>query len=66
MLLATGSSKAAMVAQAVEGPLTAMVPASALQLHPDAVILLDEAAASGLRCRADYDAQAALHQGPAA
>lgn len=58
MLLATGASKAEMVAKAVEGPLTAMVPASALQLHPDAVMLLDEAAAAGLQRRVDYDAEA--------
>jgi len=34
VLMAWGSSKAHAVAQAVEGPLTAMVPASVLQLHP--------------------------------
>lgn len=60
MLLATGASKAEMVARAVEGPVTAMVPASALQLHPDAVMLLDEAAAAGLQRRTDYDAEAEL------
>ena len=48
LLVAQGEGKAAAVAAAVEGPLTAMVPASALQLHPDAVVLLDEAAASRL------------------
>jgi glucosamine-6-phosphate deaminase len=31
---------------AAEGPITAMVPASFLQLHPRAVFLLDEEAAS--------------------
>lgn len=60
LLLATGASKAGMVAKAVEGPVTAMVPASALQLHPDAVMMLDEAAAAGLQRRADYDAEAEL------
>jgi glucosamine-6-phosphate deaminase len=48
LLVAQGEGKAAAVAAAVEGPLSAMVPASALQLHPDAVVLLDEAAASRL------------------
>jgi glucosamine-6-phosphate deaminase len=48
MLIATGESKAAPIASAVEGPLTAMVPASALQLHPHTTIVLDEAAASQL------------------
>jgi glucosamine-6-phosphate deaminase len=48
LLVATGASKAHPVAAAVEGPLTAMVPASVLQLHPDATLLLDEAAAEAL------------------
>lgn len=55
MLLASGPSKAAAVAKAVEGPLSAMVPASALQLHPDALVLLDEAAAGALTLRSYYD-----------
>lgn len=49
VLVATGAAKAAAVAAAVEGPLTARVPASVLQLHPDATLWLDEEAASGLR-----------------
>ncbi len=48
VLIATGESKAAPIALAVEGPLTAMIPASALQLHPRVTVLVDEAAASGL------------------
>jgi glucosamine-6-phosphate deaminase len=48
LLLAQGESKAAAVAAAVEGPLSAMVPGSALQLHRSATVLLDEAAASQL------------------
>ena len=48
LLLAQGESKAAAIAAAVEGPLAAMVPGSALQLHPDAVVIVDEAAASKL------------------
>ncbi len=57
LLLATGAAKAAPVALAVEGPLAALVPASALQLHPHATVLLDEAAASELR-HTDYYRQA--------
>ena len=53
VLIATGSRKAQAVAAAVEGPLTASCPASVLQLHPHATVLLDDAAASGL-ARADY------------
>jgi glucosamine-6-phosphate deaminase len=48
VLVATGAGKAAPVARAVEGPLTAMCPASVLQLHPHATVVVDEAAAAGL------------------
>lgn len=48
VLVATGASKARPVAAAIEGPLSAMVPASALQLHPHATFVLDEAAAADL------------------
>jgi hypothetical protein len=53
LLLATGKNKAQAVAQAVEGPITSMNPASALQLHPSAIFCLDEEAASELS-RTDY------------
>jgi glucosamine-6-phosphate deaminase len=53
ILVAWGGGKAAAVAAAVEGPVTAMVPASALQLHPHVSVVLDEPAASSLRL-ADY------------
>ncbi len=49
VLVALGKAKAAPIALAVEGPVTAMVPASALQLHPHVTVLLDTAAASRLR-----------------
>jgi glucosamine-6-phosphate deaminase len=48
-LFASGEGKAAAVAAAVEGPVSSMCPASVLQLHPHAVLFLDEAAASALR-----------------
>lgn len=48
LLLAFGRKKAQAVAQAAEGPLTAMVPASILQMHQRAIFLLDEEAASRL------------------
>lgn len=47
-LLAFGEGKADAVRAALEGPVTSDCPASALQLHPDATFVLDEAAASGL------------------
>ena len=53
VLLATGEGKADAVALAVEGPVAAMVPASALQLHPHATVVVDEAAAAKLKL-ADY------------
>lgn len=52
-LLAFGESKAQAVAAAVEGPLTASLPGSAIQLHEHATVVVDEAAASLLR-NADY------------
>jgi len=48
VLLATGEGKADAIKDMVEGPLAAICPASALQLHRDAVIVIDEAAASKL------------------
>ena len=53
VLLATGESKAGVIAKAVEGPITSMISASALQLHPACTIICDEAAASMLACK-DY------------
>lgn len=54
VLLAWGAGKAAAVAAAVEGPLTAMIPASALQLHQHATVVVDDAAAGQLRHREYY------------
>ncbi len=53
VLVATGSSKASAVAAMVEGPVSALCPASALQLHPHVTVLLDDAAAGELKL-ADY------------
>ena len=49
VLLAYGAGKAGVIARAIQDPPTPALPASALQLHPDATIILDAAAASGLR-----------------
>jgi glucosamine-6-phosphate deaminase len=48
LLVAQGDGKAAAVAAMVEGPVSAMWPATALQLHPDAIVIVDEAAAARL------------------
>lgn len=53
LLLAFGERKAQAVAGAIEGPLSAMNPASSLQLHPQAKVFLDAGAASLLK-HADY------------
>jgi glucosamine-6-phosphate deaminase len=53
VLLALGGRKADAVAAAVEGPLSASCPASVLQLHPHATVLLDDAASARLQL-ADY------------
>lgn len=48
ILVAWGSNKAEAVASCVEGPVTSMVPASALHLHPHATVVIDDAAARSL------------------
>ena len=53
VLVATGRNKAEAVHHLVEGPVTALWPASVLQHHPHATVLLDEAAARRLQL-ADY------------
>ena len=54
VLLAFGAGKAAAVAAAVEGPVTASLPASIIQLHPHATVVVDEDAASRLHRAAYY------------
>jgi glucosamine-6-phosphate deaminase len=49
ILVATGRRKAEAVHQLVEGPISALWPATILQLHPHATVLLDEAAARRLQ-----------------
>lgn len=54
VLLASGESKADAIAKTVYGEIDPMVPASALQLHKDVIIILDEKAASKLN-KEDYE-----------
>lgn len=48
LLLAFGPHKAKAVAAAVEGPVSSFCPASLLQLHPHATVIVDQEAASRL------------------
>lgn len=61
LLLASGESKAEAIAQSVEGPITAEVPASVLQMHPRTILVIDEAASSRLK-RVDYYKQAYVNK----
>jgi glucosamine-6-phosphate deaminase len=63
LLLAFGEKKARAVAEAVEGPISAMNPASILQMHPVAKALLDEPAASKLAL-GDYYRWVYAHKPP--
>jgi len=55
MLLASGRQKAPAVAAAIEGPVTSMITASALQLHRDAMCIIDREAASQLKMLDYYE-----------
>jgi glucosamine-6-phosphate deaminase len=67
LLLAWGERKAKAIRDTNEGPITAQVTASALQLHRDVVVVVDEAAAGLLRRRDYYEeveySQRLLEQG---
>jgi glucosamine-6-phosphate deaminase len=55
VLVASGKAKAKAIAQAVEGPITSMVTASAIQLHRDAIVIVDQEAAGELAMRDYYE-----------
>lgn len=48
LVVASGSDKASIVRKAFLGPVTPEVPASILQFHPDALVIVDEEAAAEL------------------
>lgn len=54
LILATGEAKAEAVERAIEGPITASVTASCLQLHADVTFVIDEGAASRLKQKNYY------------
>jgi len=49
VLLATGPNKTRILAQTITGPVSTTVPASALQKHPNCLIIADKAAARELQ-----------------
>ena len=51
VMLATGAAKASIVRRAIAGPVTTRVPASLIQTHPNALVVLDRAAARALQRR---------------
>ncbi|BBM86798.1 glucosamine-6-phosphate deaminase [Candidatus Uabimicrobium amorphum] len=53
VLLAIGEKKARAIQQAIEGPISAWCPASALQMHPHTTFIIDEEAAQFLQMK-DY------------
>jgi glucosamine-6-phosphate deaminase len=48
LLLASGSRKAEILRRALRGPVTEAVPASAIQLHSDVIVIIDENCRVGL------------------
>ena len=54
ILLANGANKAEAVAAAIEGPVTSMCTASALQMHRDTIFLLDQESAGNLKMTQYY------------
>lgn len=62
ILVAFGENKAHAISQAVEGPVTAQVTASALQLHPDVTVVIDEDAARHLKRKSYYAEVEQSHQ----
>ena len=53
LMLVTGKRKADIIAKALEGPMTSMVSGSAIQLHDDCTVIVDEEAAAKLTLK-DY------------
>ncbi len=54
VMLVTGSSKARVLAKAVEGPVTSMISATALQLHANCTVVVDESAGDLLEQKEYY------------
>ena len=63
VLLASGNNKSQAVASAIEGPVSSMITASALQLHRDVSCFIDDGAASDLKMREYYQWIAEMRPG---
>jgi glucosamine-6-phosphate deaminase len=55
VVVANGDKKADAVAKMIEGPVTSMITATAVQLHPDVSVFIDEPAASKLQMTDYYN-----------
>jgi glucosamine-6-phosphate deaminase len=62
LLLATGSHKASAIRSMIEGPVTAQITASALQLHREVIVIVDEQAGGWLERRDYYSEVEECHQ----
>lgn len=62
LVVAFGAEKQRAVAEMLEGPVASRVPASALQLHPNVTVVLDDAAAAQLANAAYYREAEALRR----
>lgn len=60
LLVATGESKAEILAQSLEGPIRGVITATALQLHQECTVIADEAAAAQLELAGFYRESARL------
>ena len=54
LLMASGKSKTTPITKAIEGPISSMCSASAIQLHPKTMVMIDEAAAKDLKEKKYY------------
>ncbi len=54
LLLASGSDKSKVLTKAIEGPITAQVTASILQMHKDLLVIADEKASRDLKNKEYY------------
>lgn len=55
LMLVTNAEKADILAKAVEGPMTSMISATALQIHAHCTVIVDNAAAANLEQQDYYD-----------